>query len=167
QNVSASAAGAGFPINFWQVNPYAQGVNYLDAAGHTNYHGLQFDLRQRLTHGMQFNVNYTWSHSLGIAAQNGIQGQGNNIYYTQRNFKLNYGPSLFDIRHAVHISGTYDLPFGKGKHFASSSKALDYVVGGWTLGTIIFLQSGNPSLFSGGYNTVNTQDGGVVFNGVT
>src|SRR5262249_51973316 len=135
--------------------------------GRTNYHGLQFDLRQRLTHGMQFNVNYTWSHSLGIAAQNGIQGQGNNIYYTQRNFGLNYAPSLFDIRHAVHISGTYDLPFGKGKHFLSQGRALDYVAGGWTLGAIVFLQSGNPAQFSGGYNTVNNTDGGVNFNGLT
>src|SRR5262249_3742408 len=65
QNIAASATGAGYPINFWQVNPYANNVNYLDAAGHTNYHALQVDLRQRVTHGMQFNVNYTWSHSLG------------------------------------------------------------------------------------------------------
>ena len=167
QNVSASATGAGYPINFWQVNPYANGVNYLDAAGHTNYHGLQVDLRQRLTHGMQFNVNYTWAHSLGIAAQNGIQGQGNNIYYTQRNFKLNYGPSLFDIRHVVHISGTYDLPFGKGRHFLSSSKLANYTVGGWTLGTIIIVQSGNPAQLSGGFNTFNNNDSGVVLNGIT
>jgi hypothetical protein len=142
-------------------------VNYLDAAGRTNYHGLQVDVRQRLNHGMQFNVNYTWGHSLGIAAQNGIQGQGNNIYYTQRDFKLNYGPSLFDIRHALHISGTYDLPFGKGRHFLTNNRLADYVVGGWTLGTIVFVQSGNPSQLGGGFNTANTNDAGVVLNGLT
>lgn len=164
------APGAGYPINFWQVNPYANGgggVQYLDSSGHTNYHGLQVDLRQRLSHGMQFNVNYTLAKSLGVAAQNGIQGQGNNIYYTQRNFKLNYGPSLFDIRHVVHASGTYDLPFGKGRAYLNNNKVANYAVGGWTLGTIIVIQSGNPAQLGGGFNTVNNGDSGVVFNGVT
>jgi hypothetical protein len=161
--------GAGYPINFWQANPYAEGgrVWYLDAAGHTNYHALQIDFRQRQTHGMQFNVNYTFAHSLGIAAQNGIQGQDSFIYYTQRNFRLNYAPSLFDIRHVVHASGTYDLPFGKGKLFLKNSRLADYTVGGWTLGTIVSLQSGNPAIFGNGYLTVNNNDPGVVFNGTT
>ena len=84
------AATGQYPINFWQVNPFASGrnVNYLDSAGMSNYHGLQVEFRQRPTHGAQFNVNYTWSHSLGISAQNGIQGQGNNIYYTLRQRNL-------------------------------------------------------------------------------
>jgi carboxypeptidase family protein len=167
QGITASVPGAGYPINFWQTNPYASGVNYLDAAGHTNYHALQIDFRQRLTHGMQFNVNYSWAHSLGIAAQDGIQGQGNNIYYTQRNFRLNYGPSIFDIRHVVHASGTYDLPFGKGRQFMHDSKLADYTIGGWTLGTIIVIQSGNPAIFGNGFGTLNNGDSGVILNGVT
>ena len=167
-NRGINAPGAGYPTNFWQANPFAEGgaVNYLDAAGSSNYHALQLDFRQRLTHGFQFNANYTWAHSLGIAAQNGIQGQGNQIYYTQRNFRLNYGPSLFDIRHVVHLSGTYDLPFGKGRAYLNSGKFADYTVGGWTLGTIIALQSGNPALLGGGYSTVNANDSGISLNGI-
>lgn len=172
RNVQASPTGAGYPINFWQVNPYAAGaqIQYLDSAGHTNYHALQVDFRQRLTHGMEFNVNYTWAHSLGIAAQNGIQGQGNNIYYTQRNFRLNYGPSLFDIRHVVHASGTYDLPFGKGRAYLNNNRLTDYTIGGWTLGTIVLVQSGNPAPLTGGYGTANANnngDNGIVLNGVS
>jgi hypothetical protein len=168
-NVAASDTGAGYPINFWKVNPYANGVNYLDSSGHTNYHALQLDFRQRQWHGMQFNANYTLAKSLGVAAQNGIQGQGNNIYYTQRNFKLNYGPSLFDIRHVVHVSGTYDLPLGKGKTFLNGSGFADRVFGGWTIGTIIVAQSGNPAQVSGAFNTFNNNAGtaGVVLNGIT
>ena len=171
-NRGINVQGAGYPINFWQANPFAEGgaVNYLDAAGSSNYHALQVDFRQRLTHGMQFDVNYTWAHSLGIAAQNGIQGQGNNIYYTQRNFRLNYGPSLFDIRHVVHASGTYDLPFGKGRSYLNNSKLGDYTVGGWTLGTIMAIQTGNPAILGGGYMTVNSNfgnDPGINLNGIT
>jgi hypothetical protein len=172
---SFAATGA-YPINFWQVNPYASGraVNYLDSAGSSNYHGLQIEFRQRPTHGAQFTVNYTWAHSLGISAQNGIQGQNTLIYYTDRNFRLNYGPGLFDIRHVVHASGTYDLPFGNGKMFLNRGGAIDRVVGGWTLGTILVIQSGNPAQIgnvtnpaSDGYNTVNGNDAGVYFNGIT
>ena len=179
-NRNINAPGAGYPINIWVANPFAAGSSptsggqdwYLDAAGSSNYHALQVDFRQRFTHGMQFDVNYTWAHSLGIASQNNIQGQyGSNtpnpIYYTQRNFRLNYGPSLFDIRHVVHLSGTYDLPFGKGRAFLNSSKLADYTVGSWTLGTIIGLQSGNPARIVGGYNTVNNLDGGVNLNGIS
>lgn len=166
-----TSPGAGYPINFWQVNPYANGngggVQYLDAAGSSNYHALQVAFRQRPVHGMQFNVNYTWAHSLGIAAQNGIQGQGNNIYYTQRNFRLNYGPSLFDIRHVVHASGTYDLPFGRGRAYLNQNRLADYTLGGWTLGTIVVIQSGNPFQFGNGFNTLNNNDSGVILTGVT
>jgi len=43
-----NVGGAGYPINFWQVNPFSSGraVNYLDAAGSSNYHGLQIEFRQ-------------------------------------------------------------------------------------------------------------------------
>jgi hypothetical protein len=169
----------GYPINFWQVNPFSAGrnVNYLGASGSSNYHGLQIEFRQRSVHGAQFNVNYTWSHSLGIVSQNGIRGQNPLIYYTNRNFRLNYGPSLFDIRHVLHASGTYDLPFGRGKAFLSNSGWLDRIVGGWTLGTILVLQSGTPTELVGGYATLNANagsisesiigDSGIYFNGAT
>lgn len=64
-------------------------------------------------------------------------------------------------------SGTYDLPFGKGRLFFNQGGLTEKVVGGWTLGTIITIQSGNPALFGGGYGTVNTNDAGIVLNGIT
>ena len=165
---SFPAAGA-YPVNFWQVNPYASGrsIYYLNGAGMSNYNGLQVEFRQRLSHGAQFNVNYTWSHSLGISSQNGIQGQGNNIYYTDRDFRLNYGPGLFDIRHVIHASGTYDLPFGKGRKFLDRGGIVNGVLGGWSLGTIFVIQSGNPAQIGNGYSTVNGNDAGVYFQGIT
>jgi hypothetical protein len=174
--IGIQTAGAGYPINFWEVNPYTTGysLNYLDAAGHSNYHGLQVEFRQKLTHGMQFNVNYTWSHSLVLAPANGYQanvasqtGAVAALYLTDRNFRMNYGPSIFDIRHVVHASGTYDVPFGKGRRYLNSSKLADEILGGWTLGTIMVVQTGNPSQMTGGYLTVNQNDAGIAFNGVT
>src|SRR5882724_411980 len=88
--------------------------------------------------------------------------------------KLSYGPTLFDLRHVVHINGTYDLPFGKGKKFLNRGGVVDKMVGGWNIGSIFTFQTGNPFLLQGGYNTYNdnslvagTGDSGIVLNGVT
>jgi len=47
------------------------------------------------------------------------------------------------------------------------SKLADYTIGGWTLGTIIVIQSGNPAIFGNGFGTLNNGDSGVILNGVT
>src|SRR5579872_6774869 len=165
-----------YPINFFEVNPYTTGfsLNYLDAAGHSNYHSAQVELRQRLNHGMEFDVNYTLAKSLSLGPQNGYQanvasqtGTVAALYLTDRNFRLNYGPSAFDIRHVFHASGTYDLPFGNRRKFLNSSRFEDAVFGGWTIGTILVMQSGTPTQMNGGYLTANQNDAGVVFNGIT
>jgi hypothetical protein len=161
-----------YPANFFEVNPYTTGLslNYLDAMGHANYNSMQVELRQRYVHGMQFNVNYTLGKSLILGPANAYQGNVTSstgsiagLFLTDRNFRMNYGPSPFDIRHVVHVSGTYDLPFGKGKKFLSNSKLANEIVGGWTLGMIAIIQSGTPFQMSGGYNTVNANDAGVMF----
>jgi len=165
---SFNAAGAGYPINFFQANPYSQGIgsSYTVAEGYSNYNALQIDFRQRAWHGLQFDANYTWSHTLGVATQNNWQGQG--AVFSLRDMRLSYGPTLYDLRHVVHINGTYDLPFGKGKQFANSSNVLDHIVGGWTLGTIFTFQTGAPFLLLGGTSTFNDYgDGGVTLTGVT
>jgi len=170
-NLGFTGAGAGYPINYFQTNPYAQGTGFgypsiTEAEAHSTYHALQVDFRQRTWHGLQFDANYTWSHTLGTASQNNWQGQG--ALFTIRDMRLSYGPALFDLRNVAHINGTYELPFGRGKEFANHSGALDRVVGGWTLGTIFTFQTGAPFLLFGGSNTFNDYaDGGVVLNGVT
>jgi hypothetical protein len=50
----------------------------------------------------------------------------------------------------------WDLPFGKDRKFAISSRALDLVAGGWQLGTIVTLQSGFPVTITNGLDTSNT-----------
>src|ERR1700722_9830371 len=166
--VGFTGTGAGYPINYFQANPYAQGIgsSYTTAEGYSNYNALQVDFRERPWHGLQFDANYTWSHTLGVASQNNWQGQG--AVYTVRDMRLSYGPTLYDLRHVVHINGTYDLPFGKGKLFANRGGVVDRVVGGWTVGTIFTFQTGAPFLLFGGNNTFNDYgDSGVVLNGVT
>ena len=170
-NIGFTGAGAGYPINFFQTNPFAQGTGFgypsiTEAAAYSNYNALQVDFRQRAWHGLQFDANYTWSHTLGIGSQNNWQGQG--ALFTLRDMRLSYGPALYDLRHVIHISGNYDLPFGRGRQYLSNNAVLDRVVGGWTIGTIFTFQSGYPFLLGSGDMTFNDfADSGVVLNGVT
>lgn len=175
-----------YPINLFQANPFAtgQGIYEMTNSGFSNYNALQVDFRQRPTHGMQFDANYTLSHSLGTSVQgstapgyyggggiahgtNAPSGNSAPGFYTLRNMRLNYFPSSFDVRNVLHVSGTYDLPFGHGRPFFNQSRLANETIGGWTLGTILTYESGDPLLFTGGTQTVNGSDSGITLNGVT
>ena len=167
-NVGYTGAGAGYPINYFTANPYGQpfGSTYAVAEGYSTYNSMQVDFRQRNWHGLQFDANYTWSHTLGTASQNNWQGQP--AIFTLRDMHLSYGPTLYDLRHVMHINGTFDLPFGKGRMFADRGGVVDRLVGGWTVGTIFTFQTGAPFLLFGGTNTFNDYgDGGISLTGVT
>lgn len=177
-------AGAGKPINFFQANPYATNVEtqYMVAAGYSNYHSLQVELRQQSWHGLQYDFNYTFAHTLGYQVNtNGSSAGGYGCGYygysgwcgwpgtlTLRNTRLAYGPAQFDIRHATHVSGTYDLPIGKGKLLLSQNNLASRILGDWNLGYIITFQTGTPQQIIGNNLTFNDYgDGGVKLNNVT
>ena len=175
-NLGYTGAGAGFPINFFQANPYAarDGTNvgntgYMSDSGYSDYHALQVDLRQGSWHGMQFDANYTWSKSLGtLAGGSGNDWLGNFTAFSLRNLRSSYMPTSYDVHHVVHINGTADLPFGRGKAFLNDNAVLDKIVGGWNVGTIATIESGFPFRITGGYSTYNgSADDGVVLTGVT
>jgi hypothetical protein len=173
-------AGAALPINFFQANPYAAGyqTQYMTAGGYSNYNSLQVDLRQGQWQGLQFDANYTWAHTLGYGVNtNGPGGVTCGGYdgwcawpdtITLRNPSLAYGPAQYDIRNTVHLTGTYDLPFGHGKAWLNSNDIASRLLGDWTVGTIITFQSGTPQQLSSGNLTFNDYgDGGVVLTNVT
>jgi len=167
-NIGYTGAGAGYPINFFQANPYAAGssTGYMVASGYSNYNGLQIDLRQGSWKGLQFDANYTWSHSLGLASPNDWTGAL--TVFSLRNLSQGYGPSRYDLTHVTHVTGTYDLPIGRGRAFLGNSAIADKVLGGITVGTIVTFQTGAPFKLNGGNNTFNDYgDGGVVLHGVT
>lgn len=171
-----TGAGAGFPINFFQANPYAArsgtsvgNTAFMSDSGYSSYNALQVDLRQAAWHGLQFDANYTWSKTLGaLAGNSGNDWLGNYTTFSLRNLRSSYLPASYDVHHVVHLNATADLPFGRGKAFANNNAVLDKIVGGWNVGTIATIQSGFPFRITGGYSTFNGQaDSGIVLNGVT
>ena len=151
-----------YPINVFQINPYVATANLLSSNSFSNYNGLQVEFRQRFSHGVTMNVNYTWSHSLTDRYNKNVDGSGN--FTTLRDRALDRGPSPWDLRHVVQAFGTYDLPFGKGRRFSMNNPVVDAVAGGWTVGSIFRFQTGLPFKLSSGYDTVNQMDSGVTAN---
>ncbi len=108
--------------------------------GRSNYNGAIVTLHKRASHGLTFDFNYTLSQSLDQIGQ--IQ---NFVSQFSSSFDgdVDYGPSTFDVRHNVNANFVYDLPFGKGRRFASGN-VLDKLVGGWYVSGIYTATSGAP-----------------------
>ncbi len=124
-----------------------------------DYNGLQAVLRQRLSHGLEYTVNYTYSkaltNSLGNYALNvnGFSGAFQNYY----NSAADWGPAGYDVRHNLSAIGVYELPFGRGKQFLSGVNSWeDQVLGGWRIATAILGYSGLPQTATGPGNNSNS-----------
>ncbi len=109
----------------------------------SNYNSLQANLRKQVSHGLLFNVNYTYSHAIdngstwhsGATTANGAAaGEG---YTTDQTLPgLDRGNSLFDIRQRLVLNYVWELP-GKNLHGFVGA-----VLGGWSYNGIWAFQSG-------------------------
>ena len=102
--------------------------------GQTIYHAMQASLQQRLSHGLTFNVNYTFSKAIG------------NIFGIRSAYlgQLDRTIANTDMPHVFNAFFSYDLPFGKGRMFDPANKAVRALVGGWTFSGISRFASGTP-----------------------
>jgi len=125
------------------------------AGGSAKYDGLQIYLDRHVSSSLLATVAYTWSHSRdnsngAFSSGTGASTSGR-IFITPSGVDLpaNYGNSDQDQRNVFVASAVYSLPIGRGKMLGKNmNRALDEVVGGWQLNTIINLDSGTPVDFS-------------------
>jgi hypothetical protein len=109
-------------------------VSY-EAEGNANYNALQFSMNKRLSHGLQINGSYTWSHSLDDQSGLGLFYNGNDPL----NPKSGYASSDFDRTHVISISYLYELP-----KLTSGESLKTKLANGWAVSGITVLQSGQP-----------------------
>lgn len=153
---------AGYPSNFFVANPYAaffgSHAYLLTELGQSTYNGLQLELRRRMADGVQFNANYTWSHSLGTGPLESL-----------RNYGATKAPSPSDLRQVFKFETLWQLPFGEGHRWNSNAAWINTLIGGWEWDDITRWQSGNVFQVTGGNSayTVNHNNGGVQFNGAS
>jgi hypothetical protein len=107
----------------------------------SNYNAATFTLRKRLSHGLQFDLNYTFSKSLD---QVGTVQNNAGTYASSFNPGFQYGPSLFDRTHIFNAIFNYDLPGGHGHRFSFSNNILDKFIAGWYVSGVFRAASGPP-----------------------
>ncbi len=144
-----------------KVNPAVANTTSWISQGYSNYNGLVVDLRHSLARGLQIRGNYTFAKNLdnGSAWNTSVSANTPAFVSYPANPSLDYGPAATDIRHVIAINGTYDLPLGAGHIVgANLSSIANRAVSGWTVSSIVTLQSGFPFSPQLGYNPTGSGD---------
>lgn len=117
---------------------------YISNQGASSYDGMLVSLRKRFSQGLQFDFNYTWSHSIdnGSSIANTVTG---GLVCDLRDLRVCRGNSDFDIRHLVNANFIYELPFGRGQRFGGGAPGwVNQIIGGWEVSGIFTARSGLP-----------------------
>src|SRR5215217_8515776 len=151
-----NGAAAGRPVNFFHNCPTTLGFCFqFDNTEKSWFDAGVIEVRRRMSAGLRFQASYQYGKSFtnAYASANttffglGAGDQSNAANNALRNRGLDKSFSQIDLRHAFKFDATYDLPFGHGRKFLSSSHWLaDFVLGGWTLSPTVRWQSGSPIL---------------------
>jgi len=134
--------------NLVQFPDFGRGSSYAATQGDSIYQGLQTKLEKRFASGLNFLATYTYSKTLSDAGDllNGGSIQGYRAPSVPGlGIHFDYGLAGFDIRNVFHFSGGYELPFGKGKKFASGATGWQsQAIAGWSINWSTTLQGGQP-----------------------
>ena len=102
---------------------------------YSNYNGLEVELSRRLTKGLALQINYTWSKVLDIRSlADTVSGEAEVVPSNKNNFREDYGPADFNIRHNFKANWYYELPFGRGRTWGSGwTGVAQHVLGAWVI----------------------------------
>ncbi|MEO7142300.1 MAG: hypothetical protein ABI165_02230, partial [Bryobacteraceae bacterium] len=133
------------------LRPYPEfgDITETQPIGYSWYHALQVRAEKRFSRGYTALVTYTYSKFMEASS---FLNAGDPAVYRSI--------SQYDRPHRLTLSGIYELPFGKGRLFASHvSKPLDLAIGGWQVNAIVTYQSGPPlgfgnAIFNGGIKDI-------------
>ncbi len=138
------------------------GINQSEKSAASTYHSLQTKLEKRMSGGLAFVGAYTWSHTLDNGGASGT-GIGGGSIQNNHNLVAEKGNALFDVRHRMVVSYSYELPFGAGKPVGLSGAA-DAVLGGWQIAGITTFASGQSFTPEASGDISNTGNGFVRAN---
>ena len=150
-----------YPAGVTNANPALANTTHWFSEGVSSYNALQLDVNRRFKQGFQIRGVYTWSKSLddGTAWNSSVASNAPGFVMFPLNPKLDYGLSTTDVRNLAVLNGTYELPFGAGKHFApAATGGRQRLIGGWSTSAIVTLQSGLPFTPQLGYNPTGNGD---------
>lgn len=144
-----------------RANPTLANTWTWFSLGTSNYNALQVDANRRFRNGLSLRGVYTRSKalddgdSLNATAAANAPGLVSNPF----NLRADYGLATYDLRNAASISAVYTLPFGKGQPLANNMQGWgNALVSGWSVNSIVTLQSGFPFTPQLSYNPSNNGD---------
>jgi hypothetical protein len=157
------------------LDPQFSSQLYFGNKSYSNYNALLASLHKRMSHGLQFDVNYTYSHSIDNSSTiaNNVEGTGATGGYggflcdaiQLRSCRAN---SDFDMTHLISADGLYDLPFGKGHRIGGGASGwLNQVIGGWQVAFLNQWHTGQIQLFADPTAATNAFTGPIGLQGPT
>ena len=125
---------------FAVTDPRFGAVTQFSTGENSHYNGLQLTAMKRLGHGLQGQINYTWSHCLDTVSNGGFLqfSAGGILSPLPGELARDYGPCDYDIRHNLNAQYVYQLPIKVRNH--ELARALN----GWQISGTMFWHSGVP-----------------------
>jgi hypothetical protein len=119
------------------------------------------DAHHRFSHGLDLRGVYTWSKTLdsGDSLNQTAAGNAPGLVSNPYDLRADWGPATYDARNIGVVSTVYTLPFGRGRSWANSLRGFaNDAVSGWTVNSIVTIQSGFPITPQLSYNPSNDGD---------
>jgi len=154
--------GAPFPSTIVRANNAISNTRYTLSNATSSYSALQVSLTRRLSKGLQFRGNYTFSKSLDIHSSSFLANEGiagATTIMIPQNPRADWGPSNFNPHQQWSGNFGYQLPFGRGQLLGGSASGLeDKLISGWSMNGIVSMQTGFPFTPLVGSNQSNDGD---------
>jgi hypothetical protein len=154
-------AGTYFVPTTARANPAIANTWTWFSEGNSSYNALQVDVNRRFSAGLTLRGVYTFSKVLddGDSLNATTSGGGPALASNPFNLRSDWGLGTFDVRHVAVANATYALPIGYGKRFLGGLGGFgNAAVSGWTVNSIVTLQSGFPFSPQLSYNPSNNGD---------
>jgi hypothetical protein len=119
------------------------------------------DVSRRLSKGLSFRGVYTYSKALddGDSLNQTTAANAPGLVANPYNLRADKGLATFNVTNLGVLNALYDLPFGQGQRYLSDSTGwTGHLLSGWSLGSIVTLQSGFPLTPQLSYNPSNNGD---------
>lgn len=138
-SLAALLAGQGRPSNGSGAANNVGPIMQFETTGRSQYHSLQFQVRGRLSRGLQYQANYTLGNAKDDVSDVFDLAGSPALPQNSLTFGGEYGPSNFDARHKVSYSVVYDLP-----RLQNASALTLAFIGGWQFASAGRFRTGQP-----------------------
>ena len=160
-NAAIPAGSFYIPAGTAKANPTLANTWTWFSKGNSNYNALQADVNHRFSRDLALRGVYTWSKALdnGDSLNQTTAGNAPGLASNPYNLRADWGPATYDVRNVGVVNAVYALPLGHDKLLANRLHGFaNDAVSGWSVNSIVTVQSGFPITPQLSYNPSNDGD---------